>query len=199
MTSKAVGLIETIGLAAAIEAADAAVKAANVTLLGYEYTKGEGMITVKVVGDVGAVKAAVSAGTTAAFRIGQVKSCHVIPRPHHEIETLIKQIDRGPAAEKAKEEKPKAARPKSEPQKKTTAKAEKPAEAISTTVEAEAKPVEQPEQKPKPAPKRRRPSRKKTEPKPVEPPKPEEPPVEPPKSEEPPAAPVESEEPKPSE
>jgi len=92
---QALGLIETIGLVGAIEAADAAVKAANVTLLGYENTKGSGKITVKFVGDVGAVNAAVAAGVAAASRIGKVYGCHVIPRPHDEIEALIANVDRG--------------------------------------------------------------------------------------------------------
>jgi microcompartment protein CcmL/EutN len=101
MTTKALGLIETIGLAAAIEAADSAIKAANVKLLGYENTKGGGRITIKLVGDVGAVKAAVAAGAAAALRIGRVESCLVIPRPHQEINALIGAIDRGPAAASA--------------------------------------------------------------------------------------------------
>ncbi|MCB8984412.1 MAG: BMC domain-containing protein [Ardenticatenaceae bacterium] len=92
---QALGMIETIGLVCAIEAADAAVKAANITLLGYENTKGGGKITVKFVGDVGAVNAAVAAGAAAAARIGQVYGCHVIPRPHDEIEALIANLDRG--------------------------------------------------------------------------------------------------------
>jgi ethanolamine utilization protein EutM len=92
---KALGLIETIGLITAIEAADAAVKAANVVLLGYENTKGGGKITVKVVGDVGAVQAAVAAGTAAASRIGKVYGQRVIPRPSDEISALIRQVDRG--------------------------------------------------------------------------------------------------------
>lgn len=96
---KALGLIETIGLITAIEAADAAVKAANVVLLGYENTKGGGKITVKIVGDVGAVQAAVSAGTAAALRIGKVYGYCVIPRPHEEINALIRQVDRGQAQE----------------------------------------------------------------------------------------------------
>ncbi len=95
---KALGLIETIGLATAFEAADAALKAANVKLLGYENTKGGGRITIKFVGDVGAVKAAVAAGIAAALRIGRVESSLVIARPHQEIEGLIGLIDRGPAA-----------------------------------------------------------------------------------------------------
>ncbi len=96
---KALGLIETIGLVPAIEAADAAVKAANVILLGYENTKGGGKITIKVVGDVGAVQAAVAAGVAAAMRIGKVYGHHVIPRPHEEINALIRQVDRGQALE----------------------------------------------------------------------------------------------------
>jgi len=95
---KALGLIETIGLVTAFEAADAALKAANVKLLGYENTKGGGRITIKFVGDVGAVKAAVAAGIAAALRIGRVESSLVIARPHQEIEGLIGLIDRGPAA-----------------------------------------------------------------------------------------------------
>ncbi len=92
---QALGLIETVGLAAAIEAADTAVKAANVTLIGYERTRGNGMITVKITGDVGAVKAAVTAGVMAANRVNEVYSYHVIPRPHAEIEELIGRVDRG--------------------------------------------------------------------------------------------------------
>jgi ethanolamine utilization protein EutM len=92
---QALGLIEAIGLVTAIEAADAAVKSANVTLLGYENTKGGGKITVKLVGGVGAVKAAVAAGVASASRIGRIYSYQVIPRPHDEIEALIAQVDRG--------------------------------------------------------------------------------------------------------
>jgi microcompartment protein CcmL/EutN len=85
----ALGLIETVGLAAAMEAADTAVKSANVTLLGYENSKGGGLITVKVEGDVGAVKAAVEAACAAASKINRVFSKQVIPRPHEEIEKLV--------------------------------------------------------------------------------------------------------------
>ncbi|MBE2201115.1 MAG: BMC domain-containing protein [Anaerolinea sp.] len=92
---QALGLIETIGLVTAIEAADAAVKAADITLLGYENTKGSGKITLKFVGGVGAVQAAVAAGVAAAARIGKVYGHHVIPRPHDEIEALIRSVDRG--------------------------------------------------------------------------------------------------------
>ena len=93
--NQALGLIETVGLVAAIEAADTAVKAANVVLLGYEKTRGAGMITVKITGDVGAVKAAVTAAVMAANRVNEVYSYHVIPRPHAEIDPLIAWIDRG--------------------------------------------------------------------------------------------------------
>lgn len=93
---QALGLIETVGLAAAIEAADTAVKSANVTLVGYEMTRGNGMITIKLLGDVGAVKAAVTAAVMAANRVNEVYSYHVIPRPHAEIDGLINQVDRGP-------------------------------------------------------------------------------------------------------
>ncbi len=95
MSLQALGLIETVGLPTAIEAADAALKAANVQLLGYEKARGGGWITVKIRGDVGAVKAALEAGTMAASRVGTIVSCHIIPRPHSEIELLIRNVDRG--------------------------------------------------------------------------------------------------------
>lgn len=84
----ALGLIETKGLVGAIEAADAMTKAANVVLIGYEKI-GSGLVTVMVRGDVGAVKAAVDAGTSAANRVGEVVSTHVIPRPHGDVEKII--------------------------------------------------------------------------------------------------------------
>jgi len=84
----ALGMIETKGLIAAIEAADAMVKAANVTLIGQERIGG-GLVTVMVRGDVGAVKAATDAGAAAAQRIGEVVSVHVIPRPASETEMLL--------------------------------------------------------------------------------------------------------------
>jgi len=86
----ALGLIETVGLAAAIEAADTAVKSANVVLIGYELSRGGGLVTVKLAGDVGAVKAAVEAGSAAARNINKVWSVQVIPRPAEHIEQLIK-------------------------------------------------------------------------------------------------------------
>ncbi|ALL94152.1 TPA: BMC domain-containing protein [Escherichia coli] len=79
--NNALGLVETKGLVGAIEAADAMVKSANVQLVGYEKI-GSGLITVMVRGDVGAVKAAASA-------VGEVKSCHVIPRPHSDVEAIL--------------------------------------------------------------------------------------------------------------
>ncbi len=87
---EALGLIETKGLVGAIEAADAMVKAANVTLVGKEKI-GSGLVTVMVRGDVGAVKAATEAGAEAARRVGELKSVHVIPRPHADVEELLKK------------------------------------------------------------------------------------------------------------
>ncbi len=84
----ALGMIETKGLVAAIEAADAMVKAANVTLIGKEHVGG-GLVAVLVRGDVGAVKAATDAGAAAADRVGQLLSIHVIPRPHNEVEEIL--------------------------------------------------------------------------------------------------------------
>lgn len=84
----ALGLIETKGLVGAIEAADAMCKAANVTLVRYEKI-GSGLVTVMVRGDVGAIKAAVDAGASAAERVGEVVSTHVIPRPHKDVEVLL--------------------------------------------------------------------------------------------------------------
>lgn len=89
MVKNALGLIEVVGLAAGLEAADAAVKAANVELIGYELAKGGGMVVIKLCGDVGAVKAAVDAGSTAAAKINKVVAKHVIPRPHNEVGGLI--------------------------------------------------------------------------------------------------------------
>ncbi|MFZ5975878.1 MAG: BMC domain-containing protein [Bacillota bacterium] len=88
MVSDALGMIETKGLVGAIEAADAMVKAANVRLVGYEKI-GAGLVTVMIRGDVGAVKAAVDAGTAAAGKVGEVVSTHVIPRPHAEMSMLL--------------------------------------------------------------------------------------------------------------
>lgn len=86
--NNALGLVETKGLVGAIEAADAMVKSANVQLIGYEKI-GSGLITVMVRGDVGAVKAAVDAGSAAASVVGEVKSSHVTPRPHSDVEAIL--------------------------------------------------------------------------------------------------------------
>ncbi|KKM11461.1 hypothetical protein SY88_08575 [Clostridiales bacterium PH28_bin88] len=94
MKGMALGLIEAVGLVTAVEAADAAVKSANVELLGYELTRGGGLVVVKVMGEVGAVKAAVDAAAAAASRVGKVWAVHVIPRPHHETQLVTKHVDR---------------------------------------------------------------------------------------------------------
>ena len=86
--ANALGMVETKGLVAAIEAADAMVKAANVTLIGKQQV-GAGLVTVMVRGDVGAVKAATDAGAAAAENVGELISVHVIPRPHSEVEVIL--------------------------------------------------------------------------------------------------------------
>lgn len=91
---EALGLIETRGLVAAIEAADAMVKAANVKFLGRQKVKG-GLVAIMVAGDVGAVKSATDAGAAACKRVGKMVSAHVIPRPHGDID---KMLPIGPAA-----------------------------------------------------------------------------------------------------
>ncbi len=91
MEKQALGMVETKGLVGAIEAADAMVKAANVTLLGKERI-GSGLVTVMVRGDVGAVKASVEAGAAAAKRVGELVSVHVIPRPHEDVEKILPTI-----------------------------------------------------------------------------------------------------------
>ena len=88
MALEALGMIETRGLVASIEAADAMVKAANVVLVGRDYI-GSGYVTVHVRGDVGAVKAATDAGAAAARRVGELVSVHVIPRPHGNLEDVL--------------------------------------------------------------------------------------------------------------
>ena len=88
----ALGMIETRGLNGSIEAADAMVKAADVTLIGKVHVGG-GLVTVMVRGEVGAVKAAVDAGAAAAQRVGNLISQHVIPRPHGEVEGILPHID----------------------------------------------------------------------------------------------------------
>jgi ethanolamine utilization protein EutM len=95
--SEAIGMIETKGLVGAIEAADAMVKAANVQLIGKEIVGG-GYVMVIVRGDVGAVKAATDAGAAAAGRVGEIKSVHVIARPHAEVASILPKAEQ-PKAE----------------------------------------------------------------------------------------------------
>lgn len=92
MSQEALGMIETKGLVGAIEAADAMVKAANVTLVGRELV-GAGIVTVMVRGDVGAVKAATEAGAEAAQRVGTLLSVHVIPRPNGEVDGILPKAE----------------------------------------------------------------------------------------------------------
>ena len=87
----ALGMVETKGVVGAIEAADAMVKAANVTLIG-KVKVGGALVTVMARGDVGAVKASVDAGAAAATRVGELVSCHVIPRPHNEVESILPKL-----------------------------------------------------------------------------------------------------------
>lgn len=88
MANQAIGMIETKGYVAAVSAADAMVKAANVKLIGKEKVGG-GYVTVFVRGDVGAVKAATDAGAAAAERVGELVSVHVIPRPHQDLDLIL--------------------------------------------------------------------------------------------------------------
>ena len=91
MTQEALGMVETRGLTAAIEAADQMCKAANVALVGTEKS-GSGLVTVMVRGDVGAVKSAVESGSAAASRLGELVATHVIPRPHTDVEKILPSI-----------------------------------------------------------------------------------------------------------
>ena len=91
MALEALGMVETRGLVAAIEAADAMVKAANVELIGTEKI-GSGLVSVMVRGDVGAVKAAVEAGSNSASALGEIIATHVIPRPHGDVEKILPSL-----------------------------------------------------------------------------------------------------------
>ena len=91
MAQEALGMVETRGLVAAIEAADAMVKAANVQLIGTEKI-GSGLVSVMVRGDVGAVKSAVEAGGAAATKLGEIIATHVIPRPHGDVEKILPSL-----------------------------------------------------------------------------------------------------------
>ncbi len=91
MALEALGMVETRGLVAAIEAADAMVKAAEVVLIGTEKI-GSGLVSVMVRGDVGAVKAAVEAGAASAGKLGELVAVHVIPRPHGDVEKILPKL-----------------------------------------------------------------------------------------------------------
>ena len=91
MALEALGMVETRGLVAAIEAADAMVKAANVALIGTEKI-GSGLVTVMVRGDVGAVKSATESGSAAASKLGELVAVHVIPRPHADVEKILPKL-----------------------------------------------------------------------------------------------------------
>ena len=91
MELQALGMVETRGLVASIEAADAMVKAANVVLIGTEKI-GSGLVSVMVRGDVGAVKSAVEAGSAAAAKLGEIVAVHVIPRPHEDVEKILPRV-----------------------------------------------------------------------------------------------------------
>jgi len=101
MAKEALGMVETRGLTAAIEAADAMTKAAEVELIGTEKI-GSGLVTVMVRGDVGAVKASVETGREAASRLGELVASHVIPRPHADVEKILPGFPAAPAAKTAK-------------------------------------------------------------------------------------------------
>src|SRR6201997_5500108 len=94
---EALGMIETKGLTALVEASDAMIKSANVTLIGWQKI-GSGLVTAYVVGDVAAVKAAVDAGSAAAGRIGEVVGVQVIPRPHEDMSTVLPTIGKAQTA-----------------------------------------------------------------------------------------------------
>ena len=91
MAQEALGMVETRGLVANIDAADAMCKAANVSLVGTEKI-GSGLVTVMVRGDVGAVKSSVEAGANAASRLGELVATHVIPRPHEDVEKILPAV-----------------------------------------------------------------------------------------------------------
>ncbi|MCI8459024.1 MAG: BMC domain-containing protein [Clostridia bacterium] len=92
MAKSALGMVETRGLTAAIEAADAMTKAAEVTLVGTEKI-GSGLVSVMVRGDVGAVKAAVEVGSASASRLGELVASHVIPSPHPDVELILPKLN----------------------------------------------------------------------------------------------------------
>ena len=145
MQQKSLGLIETQGLAAGVVAADAAVKSANVELIGYELTKGGGWTLIKVQGDVGAVKAAVDAAAVAAGKVNRVVSTRVIARPSSYLEALIHTADtvgdRPPEPPKA----PEPPRPPTEPEPEPPVE---PTPAPEAEEEVPPEPAEEPEPEP---------------------------------------------------
>lgn len=135
----ALGMIETRGLVASIEAADAMVKAASVTLISKTHVGG-GLVTVMVEGDVGAVKAATDAGAAAAERVGELISVHVIPRPAADVAHIL---DRRPEPKPEPEPEPPAPEPESEPE----VPEHEPEEAAHTEEMKEEQPEEAPAEK----------------------------------------------------
>jgi ethanolamine utilization protein EutM len=108
MNGEALGVIETVGMAAAIEAADSCVKSANVELIGYELSKGSGLVTIKIKGNVGAVKAAIEAAKISAGRINKIYAALVIPRPAKSLDRIIEsESTMGIQVKKSEEECPK--------------------------------------------------------------------------------------------
>lgn len=141
MIKQSIGLIETVGLSAAIAAADTAVKSANVTLIGYELSKGGGMVVVKILGEVGAVNAAIAAASIAATKVGKVYATKVIARVAEGIDLIVNSQDtkiqkQEPEAIKTETASPETASPE-------TVKVDKleSIEVIVTTEEKEVKPI----------------------------------------------------------
>ena len=158
MSQRSLGLIETYGLLPAVEAADSAIKSANVDLVGYEFAKGSGRTVVKVEGDVGAVKAAIAAASMAASKVGKVAATRVIPRPATGLSMMVRNgdtkgytppeppapaspSDSGPEPDPDGGETPEQEAPASEPAEVTT-QDPAPAEPVVEEVQPEPVPVE---------------------------------------------------------
>lgn len=140
---QALGLIETKGLVGAIEAADAMLKAAQVTLVGKERASGA-LINIRVVGDVAAVKSAVDAGAAAAQRVGELVSAHVIPRPDDQIDAILKPIKPGQSSSRGKGKKTNEAKMHPVEEFLDTEKPEQPDVIVEAEEETET-PIEEPE------------------------------------------------------
>lgn len=145
MQQKSLGLIETQGLAAGVVAADAAVKSANVELIGYELTKGGGWTLIKVQGDVGAVKAAVDAAAVAAGKVNRVVSTRVIARPSSYLEAMIHTAD---TVGDRPPEPPKAPEPPTPPTEPEPEPPVEPTPAPEAEEEVPPEPAEEPEPEP---------------------------------------------------